>query len=101
MMPVINPMTLYYATWVLAGVSLIGTYLNIKKHRTCFIIWGFTNALWVFYDTSIGALAQAALMFCYFVLAVHGFYEWKKGNKMNYVKVFEGCKSDKGAVALV
>jgi len=84
-----NSVAIYYATWLLAVVSLIGTYLNIKKQKICFVIWGFTNALWVLYDTSIGAYAQAALMLSYFVLAVHGFYEWRKGTKTSYIKVYE------------
>jgi Nicotinamide mononucleotide transporter len=73
-----DPDWIYYATWVLAVISLIGTYLNIKKLRVCFLIWGFTNALWVLYDSLIGAFAQAALMLSYFLLAIHGFYEWRK-----------------------
>ncbi len=84
-----NSVAIYYATWLLAVVSLVGTYLNIKKQKVCFVIWGFTNALWVLYDTSIGAYAQAALMLSYFVLAVHGFYEWRKGTTMGYIKVYE------------
>jgi nicotinamide riboside transporter PnuC len=80
-----DSVTIYYATWLLAVVSLVGTYLNIKKQKMCFVIWGVTNALWVLYDFSIGAIAQAALMLCYFVLAVHGFYEWKKGTTTSYI----------------
>jgi len=86
-----NSVAIYYATWALAVVSLIGTYLNIKKQKTCFVIWGFTNALWVLYDASMGAYAQAALMLSYFVLAVHGFYEWRKGTKTNCIRVYESC----------
>jgi hypothetical protein len=85
-----DTVAIYYATWLLAIVSLVGTYLNIKKQKACFIIWGLTNALWVLYDFSIGAIAQAALMLCYFVLAVHGFYEWKKGTTTSYIKIYEG-----------
>jgi hypothetical protein len=80
---------IYYATWLLAVVSLVGTYLNIKKQKACFVIWRFTNALRVLYDFSIGAYAQAALMLCYFVLAVHGFYEWRKGTTIGYIKIYE------------
>ena len=65
-MIVMDSVAIYYATWLLAVVSLVGTYLNIKKQKACFIIWGVTNALWVLYDFSIGAIAQAALMLCSF-----------------------------------
>ena len=85
-----DSVAIYYATWLLAVVSLVGTYLNIKKQKICFVIWGVTNALWVLYDFSIGAIAQAALMLSYFVLAVHGFYEWKKGTTTSYIKIYDG-----------
>jgi hypothetical protein len=96
-----DSVAIYYATWLLAIVSLVGTYLNIKKQKVCFVIWGVTNALWVLYDTSIGAYAQAALMLSYFVLAVHGFYEWKKGTKMGYIKIYEGRNVTAGALVPV
>jgi hypothetical protein len=85
-----DPDLIYYATWVLAVLSLIGTYLNIKKRKVCFVIWGFTNALWVLYDSSIGAFAQAALMLSYFALAIHGFYEWRKQRQDMSIKIYDG-----------
>lgn len=93
-----DSVAIYYATWLLAVVSLVGTYLNIKKQKICFVIWGVTNALWVLYDFSMGAIAQAALMLCYFVLAVHGFYEWKKGTKTSYIKIYDGRNVTAGAL---
>ncbi len=93
-----DSVAIYYATWLLAVVSLVGTYLNIKKQKICFVIWGFTNALWVLYDASIGAIAQAALMFSYFVLAVHGFYEWRKGTKTSYIKIYDDRNVTAGAI---
>ena len=96
-----DSVAIYYATWLLAIVSLVGTYLNIKKQKICFVIWGFTNALWVLYDTSIEAYAQAALMLCYFVLAVHGFYEWRKGTKTSYIKIYDDRNVTAGAIAPV
>jgi hypothetical protein len=96
-----DSVVIYYATWLLAVVSLVGTYLNIKKQKMCFVIWGVTNALWVLYDFSIGAIAQAALMLCYFVLAVHGFYEWKKGTTTSYIKIYDGRNVIAGALVPV
>src|SRR5450756_1419047 len=96
-----DSVVIYYATWLLAVVSLVGTYLNIKKQKMCFVIWGVTNALWVLYDFSIGAIAQAALMLCYFVLAVHGFYEWRKVTKTSYIKIYESGNFTAGAICLL
>lgn len=69
-------------TWLLAGLSLIGTWLNIKKQSMCFGIWCITNASWTMYDFTIGAYAQSILFLIYTLLAIYGLYEWKyKKNK--------------------
>ena len=65
-------------TWALTALSIIGTVMNIRKDRRCFVIWLFTNGAWAAYDLSIGAIAQAALFFVYFCLAIWGIVEWKK-----------------------
>ena len=64
--------------WIVTGASLIGTILNIKKKPVCFIIWFFTNSLWMIYDFSIGSYAQAALFTVYTGLAIWGIIEWRK-----------------------
>lgn len=69
-------------TWILAALSLIGVWLNIKKNSACFGIWLVTNASWTIYDFSINAYAQSALFFVYTVLAVYGLYEWRYKNKL-------------------
>lgn len=64
--------------WIVTGASIIGTILNIKKQRICFIIWLFTNSLWMIYDYSVGSYAQSALFMVYVGLAVWGITEWRK-----------------------
>lgn len=63
--------------WLLTGLSLVGVVLNIKKKRSCFIIWTFTNASWAVIDYQAGLTAQAALFAVYFCLAVWGMWEWQ------------------------
>ena len=64
-------------SWMITGLSLFATWLNIKKKRTCFIIWIFTNLFWCCYDGWHGLYAQAILFFIYFGLAIYGVKEWK------------------------
>ncbi len=71
-------MSIEVLTWGLAGLSLVGVVLNIKKKTECFVIWLVTNASWTVYDFSIGAYAQSFLFSIYTVLAVYGLYEWRK-----------------------
>lgn len=63
--------------WLLTGLSLVGVILNIKKKRSCFVVWGFTNAAWAMIDLYVGLYAQAALFAIYFLLAIWGFMVWK------------------------
>jgi len=65
--------------WAMTALSLIGVIANIKRRRSCFIIWIFSNCGWCIIDWKAGLHAQAALFFVYFVLAVWGLIEWRKG----------------------
>jgi len=64
-------------TWIIAGLSIAGVILNIKKCRWCFLIWLVTNSAWMIYDFTIGAYAQSALFAVYACLAVWGLAEWQ------------------------
>jgi nicotinamide riboside transporter PnuC len=64
--------------WLVTAGSLIGTILNIKKKRICFVIWLVTNALWTAYDLYIKNYPQAGLFAVYVVLAVWGIIAWRK-----------------------
>lgn len=66
------------AMWLVTGASIVGTVLNIKKKRVCFIIWLITNSLWCAYDLWIGAYAQSALFAVYVGLAIWGIISWKR-----------------------
>jgi hypothetical protein len=37
----------------------------------------------------------------FFLLAVHGFYEWRKGTKTSYIKIYDDCNVTAGAIAPV
>lgn len=65
-------------TWALAGLSLVGVVLNIRKHRACFAIWTGTNATWSAVDFAAGLPAQGCLMAVYAGLAVWGWIAWRK-----------------------
>ncbi len=63
-------------TWVVACASLVGTWMNVRRQRACFVVWGFTNAAWAGYDFAHGLPAQGTLMLTYAGLAVYGFVAW-------------------------
>jgi len=63
---------------ILTIVSLIGIILNIKKKKSCFVLWIITNGCWAVYDFKIGAWEQGVLFTVYFLLAIWGIMEWGK-----------------------
>ncbi|MGQ9813486.1 MAG: nicotinamide mononucleotide transporter [Dissulfurimicrobium sp.] len=68
-----------FITWGLASLSILGAILNIKKRRSGFAVYTFTNIGWVFVDTYYGIYAQAALFLIFTALSIWGWVEW--GNK--------------------
>ena len=62
--------------WVVTGLSVLGTILNIKKKKICFAIWLFTNLAWLAYDLSIRSWPQAGLFGVYGGLAIWGIISW-------------------------
>ncbi len=67
--------------WLLAGVSLVGILLNIKKRRACFVVWIFTNVIWMIVDWQAGLVAQSVVFMAYTGLAVWGLWEWRRKKK--------------------
>ena len=64
--------------WIVTGFSILGTVLNIKKKRICFIIWLITNFAWCIYDFVIRDYPQSFLFLVYVGLAIYGIIEWRK-----------------------
>jgi nicotinamide riboside transporter PnuC len=65
-------------TWFVTIASIIGTIANIYKKRWCFIIWLFTNSLWMIVDFYQGLYAQSFLFAVYVCLAVWGLIQWRR-----------------------
>ena len=62
--------------WIITILSLVGTIANVYQKRWCFAVWAPANLIWCVYDYRIGAYAQSALMFIYFLLAIFGWFKW-------------------------
>jgi nicotinamide riboside transporter PnuC len=70
--------------WIVTGLSILGTVLNIKKKPVCFAIWLVTNSLWCVYDFSIKNYAQAGLFLVYVGLAIWGIISWRHKDGTKY-----------------
>ncbi|MBU0754899.1 MAG: nicotinamide mononucleotide transporter family protein [Candidatus Eisenbacteria bacterium] len=64
--------------WGTAVAALIGVWLNIHKNPACFVIWAFTNGMWVIADIQHGIYSQAVLQAIYLALSFYGMFRWDK-----------------------
>lgn len=64
--------------WAVTAASIYGVVLNIHHRKSCFIVWGATNAAWVAIDVIHGVYPQAALQAIYCGLSVYGWVSWKR-----------------------
>ena len=62
--------------WIVTGLSIAGTVLNVRRVRFCFVLWGLTNVFWVVRNLRIGEIQQALLFLVYLVFAVWGWFSW-------------------------
>jgi nicotinamide riboside transporter PnuC len=67
-------------TWVLAVISLVGNELVIRKLRAGFVLWLISNTGLGIYFWAIGEYALAALYGVYWVMALRGWWKWKKAD---------------------
>jgi nicotinamide riboside transporter PnuC len=65
-------------TWILVLLGVIGVILNNHRRIECFYVWGITSFCWMIIDFQKGIYSQSALFAIYFMLAIHGWYNWKK-----------------------
>jgi nicotinamide riboside transporter PnuC len=70
--------TLDYLLFIVTLVSICGVILNIYKNNICFVIWIFTNSIWLIVDFWKGIPAQGCLFIVYVLLAIWGLIRWRK-----------------------
>lgn len=76
-------------TWLIAAMSITGSFLNIKKNRICFIFWAVCEIICFFIDINNGQFGRAFLdVFC-LGINIYGIFKWKdkKDKKFNVKKV--------------
>ena len=62
--------------WTLTFLSILGTWLNIQKKLSCWIVWSVANIGWIISFTMKGMMAEATLFVVYLILSVFGYYKW-------------------------
>ena len=69
---------LQHAMWGVTGAAIAGAWLNVRKQRSGFAVWCFTNAANAAWCIAIGQYAQAGLFVVFLALAIWGWIAWGK-----------------------
>ena len=69
--------------WLVTGICLAGTILNVKRNRWCFHLWTIGNIAWLAIDIRNGMHSRALLDTVQLALAVWGIIEWREPKTAN------------------
>lgn len=64
-------------SWITTVLCLIGSVLNVKKIKLCFVLWLTGNALWLCIDVYNGMWSRAVLDVVQSIITIWGIKEWK------------------------
>ena len=64
--------------WLGTTMIMIGYYLNAKKYKMCFYVWGIGNVAFLIYSYLINAIPQIAVSFFVLGMNVYGYKQWSK-----------------------
>lgn len=67
--------------YILTFLCLVGTALNCKMIRYCFIIWFFANIGWIIHDGYTEQYYRVLLDVVQAGTAIWGWLEWTSNNK--------------------
>lgn len=67
-------------SWITTALCLIGTVLNVKKNKWCFVLWLMGNILWLIIDIKNELISRAILDIVQGILALWGIIEWRNTN---------------------
>lgn len=63
---------------VASGLSLMATYLMIKKNIKCWYFWVAADIVYIFLFYSRGLYVSLGLYCIFTLIAINGYFEWKK-----------------------
>lgn len=65
--------------WILSGVSILGSILNVYKKKVCFIVWNIGNLGWIILGLLVPTIRpQLPLWLVFSAINIWGYLQWKK-----------------------
>ncbi|MDR3179242.1 MAG: nicotinamide mononucleotide transporter family protein [Oscillospiraceae bacterium] len=73
-------------TWITAAISIIASYLNIKKKVACFYLWKITAIFHTIIDIKNQQYGRAFLDVFLLIINIYGIIVWTKDEKQKIIK---------------
>ena len=74
-------------TYIMAGLTLVGSAFNAKKLRIGFLLWSISNFWWICRNVMIGEYAQSAVYMFNMCISIYGFISWGKQRQLDKADV--------------
>lgn len=72
-------MKLVDLSWLLSAIGIIGALWNIRKRKSCFILWSIGNLGWITFGIFIPEYrGQIPLWIIFTALYIYGWWQWRK-----------------------
>lgn len=65
-------------SWIMTGITVIGTVLNSYQKKSGFIFWLISNIFWIGFNIWSESYAQAAVYVFNSCMCIIGIRQWKK-----------------------
>lgn len=67
-----------YLSSIATIVCFAGMILNVKKMKSCFIVWLIGNTVWLLIDINSMAVSRVVLDIAQQIFNIWGLIEWRK-----------------------
>lgn len=64
--------------WMISGLSIYGSILNVRQNKYGFLVWIMTNIYWIYYNFQTKTYAQIPVWIIFTIISIYGLVTWKK-----------------------
>ena len=64
--------------WLGTALIMLGYYLNARKYKTSFYVWGLGNIVYLSYSYLISSTPQVAVSIFVLGMNIYGYKQWSK-----------------------
>lgn len=68
-----------FIPWIASALSILGLFLNARRHIYCWPVWLASNVLWIAHCVGVREWAAVVTWGLFLVFNAYGLYAWRKG----------------------